>query len=129
MLEYISALGDWVLYNLDRLILSVVTIGVVYVIYRIAVREIGSLRVRGKLEEHIAYTLIRIAKWGSAFVIISAILAEWGVTLGVISGVLAIFGGTIVGFAAVNTIGNAIAGLIVMTSRPFEVGDRIFFNE
>lgn len=38
------------------------------------------------------------------------------------------FRGTIIGFAAINTIGNAIAGLIVMTSRPFEVGDRIFFN-
>jgi len=51
------------------------------------------------------------------------------VTLGAISGILALFGGTILGFAAVNTIGNAIAGLIVMTSRPFEVGDRIFLNE
>ena len=38
-------------------------------------------------------------------------------------------GGTIIGFAAINTIGNAISGLIVMTSRPFEVGDRIFLNE
>ncbi|NIO38344.1 mechanosensitive ion channel [Candidatus Bathyarchaeota archaeon] len=92
------------------------------------VREIKSLRAREKLEEHLAYTLIRIVKWGSAFVIISAILTEWGVTLGVISGILAIFGGTIIGFAAINTIGNAIAGLIVMTSRPFEVGDRIFLN-
>ncbi|MFQ6064608.1 MAG: mechanosensitive ion channel family protein [Candidatus Bathyarchaeia archaeon] len=45
-----------------------------------------------------------------------------------ISGLLTILGGTIIGFAAVNTIGNAIAGLIVMTSRPFRVGDRIFFN-
>lgn len=128
MLEYIDALGEWVLSNLDKLILSAITFVVVYAIYRIAVREIRSLRAREKLEEHIAYTLIRIVKWGSAFVIISAILAEWGVTLGVISGILAIFGGTIIGFAAVNTIGNAIAGLIVMTSRPFEVGDRIFLN-
>ena len=31
-------------------------------------------------------------------------------------------------FAAMNTIGNAIAGIIVMTTRPFKVGDRIFFN-
>ena len=127
-LEYIDAFGQWVLSNLDKLILSAITFVVIYAIYRIAVREIKSLRAREKLEEHLAYTLIRIVKWGSAFVIISAILAEWGVTLGVISGILAIFGGTIIGFAAINTIGNAIAGLIVMTSRPFEVGDRIFLN-
>jgi len=129
LLDYIDALGQWILSNLDKLVLSAVTFVVVYVIYRIIVREIRGLRAREKLEEHFTYTLIRIAKWVSAFVIISAILAAWGVTLGVISGILALFGGTIVGFAAINTIGNAIAGLIVMTSKPFEVGDRIFLNE
>ena len=129
LLDYIDALGQWILSNLDKLVLSAVTFVVVYVIYRISVREIRGLRAREKLEEHLSYTLIRIAKWVSVFVIVSAVLAEWGVTLGAISGILALFGGTILGFAAINTIGNAIAGLIVMTSRPFEVGDRIFLNE
>ncbi len=128
MLEYISALGQWVLSNLDKLVFSAVTFVVVYVIYRIAVREIKTLKTKEKLHEHLAYTLIRVSKWASAAVILSAILAQWGVTLGIVSGILAIFGGTIVGFAAINTIGNALAGLIVMTSRPFEVGDRVFFN-
>lgn len=45
-----------------------------------------------------------------------------------ISGLFTLLGGTIIGFAALNTLGNAIAGLIVMTSRPFRVGDRVFFN-
>jgi len=128
-LEYIDAFGEWVLSNLDKLILSAITFVVVYAVYRIAVREIRSLRAKEKLEEHTTYTLMRLAKWASAFVVVSAVLAEWGATLGVISGLLALFGGTIIGFAAINTIGNAISGLIVMTSRPFEVGDRIFFNE
>lgn len=128
MLDAISALGDWVLSNLDKLVFSAVTFVVVYVIYRIVIREIKTLKAKEKLQEHLAYTLIRIAKWASVIVILSAVLAEWGVTLGIISGILAIFGGTIIGFAAINTIGNAIAGLIVMTSRPFEVGDRVFFN-
>ncbi len=128
MLEYISALGQWVLSNLDKLVFSAATVVVVYVIYRIAVREIKTLKTKEKLHEHLAYTLIRVSKWASAAVILSAILAQWGVTLGIVSGILAIFGGTIIGFAAINTIGNALAGLIVMTSRPFEVGDRVFFN-
>lgn len=126
--EYINSFGEWVLANLGQLVISAVIIVVVYVFYKLIVREIGNLRVKEKLEEHLTYTLIRIAKWASAILIISAILAQWGVTIGVISGLLALFGGTIVGFAAINTIGNAIAGLIVMTSRPFKVGDRIFFN-
>ncbi len=128
LLDYVNALGEWVLSNLDKLVLSSVTIAVVYVIYRLVVREIRTLRAKGRFEEHLTFTLIRIAKWASALVVLSAILAQWGVKIGVISGILTIFGGTIIGFAAINTIGNAIAGLIVMTSRPFKVGDRIFFN-
>jgi small-conductance mechanosensitive channel len=73
--------------------------------------------------------LTRVARWGSALAVLSALLFQWGVTLGVVSAILAIFGGTIIGFASVNTLGNAIAGLIVMISRPFKVGDRIFFND
>lgn len=128
LLDYLNALGEWILSNLDKLLFSAITVVVIYVFYRIAVREVRRLRAKGRLEEHLALTLIRIAKWVSALVIFSAVLAQWGVTLGVISGILTIFGGTIVGFAAINTIGNAIAGLIVMTSRPFRVGDRIFLN-
>ncbi len=33
-----------------------------------------------------------------------------------------------IGFAAMNTLGNAIAGLIIMTSRPFKIGDRVLFD-
>jgi small-conductance mechanosensitive channel len=60
--------------------------------------------------------------------VFSVILAQFGVTLGEVTGLLTVLGGTIIGFAAINTLGNMIAGLIVMTSRPFKVGDRIFFN-
>jgi small-conductance mechanosensitive channel len=128
LVDSIDALGEWILSNLDKLVLSAVTIAVVYIIYRLVVREIRTLRAKGRFEEHLTFTLIRIAKWASALVVLSAVLAQWGVEIGVVSGILTIFGGTIVGFAAINTIGNAIAGLIVMTSRPFKVGDRIFFG-
>jgi small-conductance mechanosensitive channel len=129
LLDYVDALGQWFSSNLDKLVFSAITLVTIYVIYRIVVREIRSLTAQKKLQEHLAYTLTRIAKWASATVILLAILAQWGVTIGAIAGVLAIFGGTVVGFAAINTVGNALAGLIVMTSKPFEVGDRIFFNE
>ncbi len=129
LVDYINMIGDWVLFNLDKLVFSAVTLVVTYIVYKILVREIRKLRAEARLQEHIAYTLIRIVKWTAIALVSAALLAEWGVTLGVITGILAIYGGTIIGFAAINTIGNAIAGLIVMTSRPFEVGDRIFFND
>jgi small-conductance mechanosensitive channel len=127
-LEPINAVGEWVLSNLDEVTFSVIAVVIGYVLYKIVAREIRKLKEQKKLEDHLAYTLNRIVKWGVAFVVFSAILAQFGVTLGVISGLLTLVGGTIIGFAAINTIGNAIAGLIVMTSRPFRVGDRIFFN-
>lgn len=49
-------------------------------------------------------------------------------SLGLITSLFTLVGGTIIGFAAMNTIGNAIAGLILMISRPFNLGDRIYYN-
>jgi small-conductance mechanosensitive channel len=120
-----ATLVDWVLGNVTRVVFSVLSLVVVYIAYRAVVREIKARR----LEDHLTFTFVRISKWVSAIAIFSIVLAQWGITLGTVSAVLALFGGTIIGFAAVNTLGNAIAGLIVMVSRPFRVGDRVFFNE
>ncbi len=128
LLDYVNALGEWILSNFDKALFSVIVVIVGYVLYKVVAREITKLKDQKRLEEHLAYTLTRISKWVVALVILSAVLGQFGVTIGVISGLLTLLGGTIIGFAAINTIGNAIAGLIVMTSRPFRVGDRIFFN-
>ncbi len=64
----------------------------------------------------------------TGIIIVASILGQFGITLVIVSGLFALVGGTILGFASINTIGNAIAGLIVMIDKPFKVGDRIFFN-
>ena len=128
LLDSINALGEWILSNFDKVLFSVVAIIVGYVLYKVVSKEVMRLKNQKRLEEHLAYTLNRVAKWVVVLIVLSAILAVFGVTFGVISGLLTLLGGTIIGFAAINTIGNAIAGLIVMTSRPFKVGDRISFN-
>ncbi len=127
-LDFINTLGEWILSNFYNVLFSVVAVIIGYVLYKVVSREIVRLRDQKRLEEHLAYTLTRISKWVVVLAVLSAILAQFGLTLGVISGLLTLLGGTIIGFAAINTLGNAIAGLIVMTSRPFRVGDRIFFN-
>jgi small-conductance mechanosensitive channel len=114
--------------NLDKIVFSILVILGGYVAYRAIVAEIRRLRAQGRLEAHVAYTLTRVVQWTITVAVLSAVLAHFGVTVGMISGLLTLLGGTIIGFAAINTIGNALAGLIVMTSRPFRVGDRIFFN-
>lgn len=127
-LDFIGALGEWVLSNSQNVLYSLVFAVIGYALYKIFAREITRLRTEKKLEEHIAYTLLRAGKWIIGLAVLSTVLAQFGITLGMISGLLTLLGGTIIGFAAINTIGNALAGLIVMTSRPFRVGDRIFFN-
>jgi MscS family membrane protein len=127
-LDFLNAMGEWAIANLSNIVFSFVTIIVGYIVIKIVAREIRSLRKQNKLEEHAAYTLNRILKWLIFLGVFSIILAQFGITLGTVSGLLTVLGGTIIGFAAINTLGNTIAGLIVMTSRPFKVGDRIFFN-
>ena len=126
--DFLNTIGDWCLANLPNIVFSFLTIIVGYIVVKLVTREIKSLRSQNRLEQHAAYTINRILKWIIFVVVFSIILAQFGITLGEVSGLLTVLGGTIIGFAAINTLGNTIAGLIVMTSRPFKVGDRIFFN-
>lgn len=126
--DYITTIGDFILTNISVVIFSIIAIAGGFIAYKLMIKEINRLKKQNKIEEGLAYTLIRVAKWIIAAAVLSAILAQLGATIGLISGLLTILGGTVIGFAAINTIGNALAGLIVMTSRPFNVGDRIFFN-
>jgi small conductance mechanosensitive channel len=128
LLDSLATLGELILSDVRKLAFSVVAIVLGFVVYKLVAREIKNLREQNRLEQHVAYTLTRIIQWVAILAVGTAILAEFGVTIGMVSGLFTLLGGTILGFAAINTIGNAIAGLIVMTSRPFRVGDRIFFG-
>jgi small-conductance mechanosensitive channel len=127
-LDFLNSIGEWATTNLPNIVFSFAAIIAGYIIIKLVAREIKSLRTQNRLEQHAAFTLNRILKWVTFVAVFSIILAQFGVTLGEVSGLLTVMGGTIIGFAAINTLGNTIAGLIVMTSRPFRVGDRIFFN-
>ena len=128
LLDFFDIIGEWSISNLDNIFFSILTIIVGYIVVKLVTREINSLKTQNRLEQHAAYTMNRILKWIIFLIVFSVILAQFGIELGTISGLLTLFGGTIIGFAAINALGNTIAGLIVMTSRPFRVGDRIFFN-
>ena len=127
-LEFLNDIGQWTLENRLNIVFSVATVIAGYIIIKVVAREIKSLRAQNRLEQHAAYTLNRVLKWVTMLAVFSIVLAQFGISLGTISGLLTVIGGTIIGFASINTLGNTIAGLIVMTSRPFKVGDRIFFN-
>ena len=127
-LDFFTTIGEWIAENLPNIFFSLLAIAVGYVVVKLIAREIKSLRTQNRLEQHAAYTLNRIIKWVIFMAVFSVILLQFGITLGEVFGLVTVIGGTIIGFASINTLGNTIAGLIVMSSRPFKVGDRIFFN-
>jgi small-conductance mechanosensitive channel len=102
---------------------------VLYIIYKILSREIDKLKNQDRIDENIAFNLNRLIKWVSFLVVLGIMVTQFVVDLTPIFGFLALAGGTIIGFASMNTLGNAIAGMIVVVSKPFQIGDRIFFND
>jgi MscS family membrane protein len=127
-LDFFNSIGEWAIANSANIVFSVVTVIVGYIVIKLVSREIKSLRTQKRLEQHAAYTLNRLLKWVIFAAVFAIVLSQFGVKLGEVTGLVTVLGGTVIGFAAINTLGNTIAGLIVMTSRPFRVGDRIFFN-
>jgi len=127
--DFFDACCAWFYANWQRLVFSIVGIVVVYFVYRLLNKEITKLKERKKLEENIAFNLNRMLKWVFGLIAVGIVVAQFGFDVGLIAGFMALAGGTILGFASMNTIGNAIAGVIVMISKPFKIGDRILFNK
>jgi small-conductance mechanosensitive channel len=126
--DFFDSCCGWFYANWTGIAFSVVGILVVYFVYKLITKQIERLKGQRRLEEGVAFSLNRTFKWISVLVVLGVVVAQFGFDIGLIAGFLALAGGTIIGFAAMNTIGNAIAGIIVMVSRPFKVGDRILFN-
>lgn len=55
-------------------------------------------------------------------------IARFDIKVELLAGLFVLAGGTVIGFAAINTLGNVVAGIILMVRRPFNIGDRIFFD-
>ena len=127
-LEPFEFLFNWLFSNYVNILFSLILIIIIYVFFKITTRQITRLKNEGKLGETASFFILRIAKWSSAVLMIAVVIAQFGIRVDLIIGLLALAGGTVVGFAATNTIGNAIAGLILMTSKPFNIGDRVFFE-
>ncbi|MFX1307656.1 MAG: hypothetical protein ACFFDG_12660, partial [Promethearchaeota archaeon] len=103
-------------FNILAVALAVIIGWLVYIIFR---KQIKRLQKQEKLEEQTARNLQRIVKIIIVLIIISMILVQFVEAIGLITSLFTLVGGTIIGFAAINTFGNAIAGIIIMTSRPF----------
>ena len=70
-----------------------------------------------------------IAKMVLIVITIVIIIFQFSSVSGVAAGAISVAAGTIIGFSSRNTISNAIAGILLLSSRPFKIGDRIRTTE
>jgi len=123
-----TTLGDWMLHNQLLIFYSIIAVILGYLLQRVITGQIDKRMQNQRLGEHLAHTLILLIRIFTALIVLASILIIFKVDVAAVTGFISVVGGTILGFAAINTLGNAIAGFIVIMSRPFRVGDRIFFQ-
>jgi small-conductance mechanosensitive channel len=127
--DYLSLLTAWLDKNLGSFIISAIALIIVFLVYNFLSSQIQKLKRSEHFDENSAFLVNRLLTW-VFYIIEGAIIFNFlGVQVDFLVGLWVLAGGTIIGFASINTIGNAISGLILMGSRPFKIGDRLFFQE
>lgn len=126
--DFVNSIAAWLSQNTNNIIYSVVAAIVLFVFYRFSIKQIDKLEEQNFLDRTVSFVLKRVFQWGAFLSLVAFVIAQFGIQIDLIAGLLVLAGGTVIGFAAINTLGNAIAGLIIMTSRPFKIGDRVLFD-
>ena len=110
--------------RLYSIIISLIVVAAIFITEALVKRVITRFSQRAELKKH----LENILKLVSRIVIYSAgitiILELWGLPTEWFISVSALSGAAI-GFASTQTIGNFLAGLYIMATRPFEVDDYV----
>lgn len=127
--EFVNRIAGWIQTHLSNIIYYFAVVAVIFIVYKLSVAEISKLQEQGRLGVNTSRLLSRVASWSSILLAIALFFGLLGIRMDLVAGLTVLAGGTVIGFASINTLGNAIAGLIVMVSRPFEIGDRILFND
>ena len=127
-MNQINIFWEWLVANSISFILSGIYLVIGILVYKLIKRQVKKAMEKNSNKEKLGENLITAVKWLIGLVVGGLILGQFGITLEWIAGIFSLFGGTILGFAAINTLGNAIAGFIVRRSKPFRIGDRISIN-
>jgi small-conductance mechanosensitive channel len=119
----------WVDANILGLITTGLMLVFLYIVYKFLIREVDRLKGREILDISTVALFKKILKWTSYIIVAVLVFNTLGIQIDFFLGLWVLAGGTIIGFASMNTIGNALAGLIIMVSRPFKIRDRLFFQD
>lgn len=127
--DFLAGALNWLNDNVASIVASGVGLVLAIVAYRLLRSEITRLKKQGVLTENSGFMINRLVTWVYYVVVGVIVFNLLGLRVDLFVGLWVLAGGTVIGFASMNTIGNAIAGLILMVSRPFKIGDRLLFKE
>jgi small-conductance mechanosensitive channel len=120
--------AEWSNY-LDSIMISIILIAgaiAVYYILRYIIRKWSdSLH----LDRRELKGINSVIKMVIIVISITIIIFQFSSVSGVAASAISVAAGTIIGFSSRNTISNAIAGILLLSSRPFKIGDRIRTTE
>jgi small conductance mechanosensitive channel len=116
-----SLLGD---ITLADILIVIVTVVVAIAIERIITAYLSRFAKRARLQAHTTNNLILVTRILILLVAVATLVRNVGAAPEWILSISAI-GGAALGFASQKTLGNFIAGLFLLSARPFKVGDYV----
>jgi len=109
----------------DGILISSITIVGSFIVYFIINYFLKRAAASLNLEKGDLKGIRSIIKMIIIVIAIIIILFQFSSINGATAGAISVVVGTVIGFSSRNTISNAIAGIILLSARPFKIGDRI----
>lgn len=113
----------------NAIIVSMVVIAAILVIQLLVVYLLKRLAMRANMAKNQLKTISSVLNIILAVIGATIIIFQFSTSTGIIASAISLSAGTILGFASINTVGNVIAGLLIIAARPYKIGDRIRIGE
>ncbi len=123
--ESTTGIGDY----WDSIIFSIVAVSVAVAVYFIIKYFVQRSADSLSLDRRQLKGINSITKMAITVISVIVIIFHFSSLSGAAAGAISVAAGTIIGFSSRNTISNAIAGILLLSARPFKLGDRIRTTE
>ena len=123
--DTITGLGSYV----DSIIFSIIVVSVAVATYFILKFFINRCADSLNLDRRRLAGFNSITKMAIIVITIIILIFHFSSLSRVAAGAISVAAGTIIGFSSRNTIRNAMAGILLLSARPFKLGDRIRTTE